>query len=54
MGLRDIIRRRRADTEPQGDDFIEDDFIVPAGKLQANCQQVKEEDGENATDNSAQ
>lgn len=29
MGLRDMIRRRRADAEPQGEDFTEE-FVVPA------------------------
>ena len=31
MGLIDILRRRKADSEPQGDDFSED-IIVPAEK----------------------
>lgn len=54
MGLKDFLRRRRANTEPQGDDFVDNDFIVTASKLQPNCQQVSEGANADATDDQTQ
>lgn len=48
MGVRDMIRRKRADRENQGDDFIEDDFIVPAEKFQ-QPKEVKQDVADNQT-----
>ena len=49
MGICDIFRRKGADLENQGDDFVEGDFIAPAKQCD-----TPERVCEDATDDQAQ